>query len=419
MKISNQGDVEIPPSDIIEMTMAFFDFFKFWKKSRLPKNKKDKIGIVIAIKTTNEDDRVKLENDLILEIHQYLKASKSEEEFNIIYWPKKISEKIIDDKIAKKYLEKAKAHLIVYGLMEQGRMGGDNKHLFKLHGVVRHVPIPILMSKTFSLEFRELLPEKILFSENDEILGFELTENCLKHAIKYIIAIASFVSGDLKLAETLYFELRNDIEVINGYSNIPVLDIIIKRIPKRITEVMSAYLGIYYNLFSVKRDSKYIIECKRYLEVLFLTDTNNYQAHLLRSIYYFFNKELDKAIKELSSLSSNDPTFRLNLGFLLAYRGDLNGALSNYKKTFYKSTYANVYNDTEIFISDVIEREPDKIQLYFFRGIINLKLKNDSKLAQEDFLYFINNKRKGEFRRLEKLSLKYLDTLDKKKYKIL
>lgn len=415
MKISNQGDVEIPPSDVIEVATAFFGFFKFWKKSRLPKNKKDKIGIVIAIRVTNDSDRVKLENDLILEIKQYLKASKTDEEFNIIYCPKQISDKITDEQIANKYLEKAKAHLIVYGLMEQGKIGGDNKYIFKLDGVVRHAPISGLMGKTFASEFRDLLPKKMIFSENDEVLGFELTEKCLKYAIKYIIAIASFVSGDLVLAETLNLELKKDIETTENYTNIAVLNIIIKRIPKRITEIMATYIGIYYSLFSVKRNPELIINCKKYLDVMSETDPDNYSAHLCRSIYYFFIKDIPRAIEELRHVENHDPTYRLNLGFLLAYSGDINGALSNYKKTFYTPTYGNIYNDTEIFISEVIKKEPDKIQLHFFRGIINHKLKNDNKLAKEDFLYFIKNKKKNEFQRLGNLAIKYLDIIERRK----
>lgn len=411
MKINSQGETEITPEDIFETVKIFFGLSKM---ARISKNKKDKIGIVIAIKTTSHPDRVKLENDLILEINHYLKASKAQEEFNIIYWPQVIAEKITDDKTAKKYLEKSKAHLMVYGLMEQGLLGGDNKYIFKLHGAVRHSPIPTLMSKTFSLEFRELLPEKILFSENNEVLGFELTEHCLKYVIKYIIGIASFVSGDLILSETLNFELKNDIEALDDYKKIPVLDKIKGRIPARITDIMSAYLQNYYYLFSIKRNKEFIINCKKYLDVILVTDPNNYHAHLCRSIYYFFIKDINKAIKELINIKVTEPTFRLNLGFLLAYSGDINGALSNYKKTFYYQTYSNVYNDAEIFISEIIDNEPTKIQLYFFRGIINHKLKNDNKLAREDFIYFIKNKKKGELQRLESLSLKYLDIIKRR-----
>jgi hypothetical protein len=412
MKINNEGEFEWTPADIAETIQLLFSFKRLKK---IPKNKKEKIGIIIAIRTVDNSDRVKLENDIILEINQYLKSSKSEEEFEIIYYPQELSEKITDEKIAKAYLIKSKGHLIVYGLVEQGKIGGDNKYLFKLHGVVRHALIPTILSRTFSSEFRELLPSKIVFSENDEVLGFELTENCLKYVIKYIIAIASFVSGDLELSKTLYFEIKNDIERIKNYENIAVLVIILGRIPKRITEVMSAYLGIYYNLYISKRDNKYIKSCKEYLDIIRETAPDNLQACFLRSMYYFFEGNIQQAINEIKRLDSNDTVTKLNLGFLLAYSGDINGALYNYKKTFYKSTFSNIYNDTEIFISDVLEKEPKKTQLYFFRGIINFKLKNDIKLAKYDFLLFLQKKKKGEFIKLEKLAQKYLSIINKKR----
>ncbi|MDD4412527.1 MAG: hypothetical protein PHR00_02685 [Patescibacteria group bacterium] len=411
MKINKEGELEWTPTDIAE---AISLLFNSKRPRKIPKNKKEKIGIIIAIKTIDDFDRIKLENDVVLEINQYLKSSKSEEEFEVLYYPKELSERITDEKTAKAYLAKSRGHLIVYGLMEQGKIDGDNKYLFKLHGVVRHSPISTILSKIFSLEFRELLPSKIIFSENDEVLGFELTEKCLKHVIKYIVAIASFVSGDLKLSKALYFEIKNDIEGINNYENIDVLKIIISRIPKRITEVMSVYLGVYYNLYTSKRDNKYIASCKEYLDIIKETDPENLQACFLRSMYYFFEGNIQQAINEIKRLDGSDTVTKLNLGFLLAYSGDINGALYNYKKTFYKSTFSNIYNDTEIFISDVLEKEPKKTQLYFFRGFINFKLKNDVKLAKEDFLFFLQKKKKGEFVKLEKLAQKYLSIIDRK-----
>ena len=64
--------IEITDQDI----KSFVHFVKeIIERLFVPKNQKEKIGIVIALKTENESEKTRLENDLIKEVHQYLQVS--------------------------------------------------------------------------------------------------------------------------------------------------------------------------------------------------------------------------------------------------------------------------------------------------------------------------------------------------------
>ena len=109
----------------------------------------------------------------------------------------------------------------------------------------------------------------------------------------------------------------------------------------------------------------------------------------MRSFYYFVNNRIDDAIAEYDNITEKDITWLYNLGFLMAFKGDVEGAWSQYRRAFYGTASPNVITDTEVFISEVINKYPEKVQLLFFRGLINYKVKKDYVLAAQDFEEFV------------------------------
>lgn len=49
---------------------------------------------MVALRTEKDDEKIKLENDLISELNTYLKNSKNGNEFNIVKFPQDIINKI-------------------------------------------------------------------------------------------------------------------------------------------------------------------------------------------------------------------------------------------------------------------------------------------------------------------------------------
>ena len=160
------------------------------------------------------------------------------------------------------------------------------------------------------------------------------------------------------------------------------------------------------------RNIEDLLKSKKLIKEIKIIDENNYGAKLQNSIICFLEGDIGSAINELSDINNNtDITWRYNLGFLYAYKGDIPNALENYKKTFYRNIDGNVYLDTEVFMSDFIEKEPDKIQLYFFRGLLNYKIKEDYELAKNDFEIFKEKGGYNKFSDLKELNEKYLSEI--------
>jgi len=407
MKIYN---IEITIEDL----MALLNLIKeSTKRLKVPKNKKNTVGVVVAIRTENDKEKIRLENDLIAELNRYIKDSEIGNKFHVIKYPQNLVCKISDNKTAWEHLIRSRAHFILHGNITQRKIRGQNSYIFKLYGMVRHKPIPKIMQSQFSQEFSELLPSRISFPETEEALGFELTKQWIGYVVKYIIGIAAFVSGDINLSHKLYTDLEKEVNDIPQDEGIPVIYEIKRRLPYRLSEVLTIYLQANYSTYADTRDRKYIFDLKPILKKLQEIDSDNYHAHLIRAILYFFEGKVDSAIEGLRDLNHKDITWRYSLGFLYAYKGDIHNALESYKKTFHKSASSNVCIDSEIFISEAIKERPKKIQLNFFRGLLNYKIKQDYLLAKEDFKYFLDQQGSSKFPRLVELANKYLSEINR------
>ncbi len=404
MKI-NHDSVELTPHDVKETLQIFAGVFK---REKIPKNKKEKIGIVIALKTENDKEKIRLENDLVSQIHGYLSTSGLADLFYIIQFPQSVSKKIIDHKIGLKYLVLAKAHFMIYGDLFERNVENVASYLFRLHGMVRHIPIIKDTQNVLANDFSMLLPSKITFPESKEVLGFEITQQWLGYVIKYIVGFAALVSNDLDLAHNLFTELRKEVDLIKEVSRIPVIGQLRSLVLVRLVQTLEILLMRNYHFYSVKNDKKFIFATKPLLDSLKELSPSNYQAHLLRAMYSFMKGDVESAIHEFDNIKEGDPTWRYSLGFLFAYQGKIDLALNQYQKTFYSASQPNVVNDVDIFISRVISENPTLMQLYFFRGLVNYKAKPDYELAKEDFEAFLEGGGELQYPKLAELSKKYL-----------
>lgn len=411
MKFShNDISLEITPADL----KGFGGMLKeSLIRIKVPKNKQGMIGVVVAIKTKNDKEQEWLESELIDQLYKYLAPTSIEAKFNIIKASRTQAAEIKDELTARNFLIRSRSHLIVYGSVIQGKIKGEQSYLFRLDGLVRHLPISKSNQATFSKEFRELLPEKISFPESENILGFELTQKWIGYVIKYIIGIAAFVSGDINLARSLYLELDIEVNALQDGDNIPIINEIKRRLPSRHREVLASLISKQYYFYSTKREKQNLLDAKPFVRDLLKISPKDYYALLTNAMILFFENEIDRAIDQIKDCDAQDGVWRFSLGFLYAYKGEIDLALEQYKQLPYKVFPSNVCNDSEIFMTEVISEKPELVQLNFFRGLLNYKYKQDYLLAKEDFIEFLSREESKKFSQLIELAKKYSEQLDR------
>lgn len=395
----------IGPEDI----RALFIFLKECKERLfVPRVRSGKVGILIALRTESDKEQLRLRHDLVSNLRQDLNSAGINSLFHVICLSPKLCVKIVDHESASKYLARARGHLIIHGMLIQRKSEDKVCYVFRLNGLVRHRPIALDFQKLFGREFTEMLPRTIRFDEAQELLGFELTEDLLHHVIQYIVGIASLLSGDLRLSYDLFKRLDQSFRANQEKEFPPNIEEMRKRIRFRLIEVLVSYMNAHYACFIVTLDKNIIGAMKPYLDELGNLDAGNYPGHLMRAIYFFYFESVDAAIHELGDIREKDRTWLYSLGFLRAFKGETDAAWDCYKKAFSGDVAPNVINDCEVFISEVIRQHPEKTQLTYFRGLLNLKAKGDRALAATDFEEFLKNDGPSKFPHLVPHAEKYL-----------
>lgn len=366
-------------------------FIMLWLKScALPKNKKGYIGFAVAICTENEKQRTKLTQDFIHTLRKLLLDSTIGHNFYFLDIPSHHAEQInFNCNNANEIFKKIQCHFMIYGRERVRLIDKNEMHLLNLEGIVSHTPIPSEISEKISMEFAELMPRNIRFPTENDVFSFEVTSEWVNLVAMYIIGIASFVSGDVNYSNILFDKLF--LKISNSKNDYHVINKLRYRVPYWRTKSKLVLASHAYEQW-VKHKTQYnLIQLKTYLDELHTIAPSNYPARLLRAIWFFLQRDLTNAKREVRKCTgTKDGVWRYSMAFLDAYVGNLKLASRRYMVAFKYFIQPGILLNTEEFIAWVINEEPDKVQLYYILGLINYYKKQDKIRAMQDFQRFLD-----------------------------
>jgi len=380
---------------------------------RCPKTKKGKVGFAICINCSNEEEREKIREDFIDTLQNLIKRGDIGKTFHVITIPEHISEKINDNEKAELLRQKCKAHFFLYGRVRLRDLNNKKFHVIDLDGIVSHGPIPKEISQQISNEFAELLPRQIQIATENDLLTFNFTTELAEYIAKYIIGVASTVSGDLNYAENLFNDITDRIN--RDQTNFPVIVKIKQRIPLRLAEINETRASMAHRLWTKNHDSASIEKIGEALSKINNPYLDRYRVRILKSIHLFLSsRDVDSAITTLSKCKlEKDNTWRFNLAFLYAYKGELHKAIRQYKflaDPRNPEIKADILSQIEDFFYWLLQEEPERYQLYCL-GFINWKIKGDTLQAINDFEKFLASGDQGKFSKERGLITQWLQEL--------
>lgn len=165
------------------------------------------------------------------------------------------------------------------------------------------------------------------------------------------------------------------------------------------------------NLRFTKKPPNYLKDMRRFLDVVQEIDPSHYGGHLLKGIYLFLSsRDIESAKKEIrKAKNSRDAAWLWSSAFLDAYDGRVEDAHKTYQRAFRGLVSDNTALQVETFIVDVLNFEPDKIQLWYCLGMINYFYKEDWQSARNDFQNFCEKAEStGRFTKSVEFAKKYL-----------
>lgn len=356
----------------------------YWVRHRFnyPKNKKNRVGLVIAIHAESNHEEKRLKSDLISQLQKSISEQGFGDIINIIVLKNHLSEKINDLKDLQNTHKKIKGHFYLYGKVKR-RNDGQNTYFLDLDGMVAHSPVDLRVSLDLAQDFISVMPKHISFFESIEFRGFQLTTNIIYLAVKYITGIAAYLSGDPHLALKLHTNLRDE---FNQFRPLPPH---LQKIRDKANLLASNEELLIARSHFFKGDFP---NMQVWLDKCFQTNPNNYGGWLLKAIKEFQvdndPKTALKSIKMAKRYATITGEWRYSEAFLKFWIEDYTGAIKSCEKinnTNYSGEGFTIMEVEEFNQSLLKNQTLNKPQLYFWLGFLNYKKKNN---LPESLKYF-------------------------------
>ena len=381
--------------------------------NRIPKTPKGKVGFVVCIQYSNEEEQKVIREDFIKTLRKLLKAGSIGHTFHFIEIPQHISEFINDIDDAYTLKSRTRSHFLIFGRVRLRILGGKEYHVLELDGIVAHKPIEKEVSAQLSKEFSELFPRRLQISTENDLLSLNFTSDWTECVAKYIIGIASACSSDINYAENLYRDVEKKLEGIK--TDFPIFPKLKERLPIRFSEIYIAKSRAYLIARNENKDkealSKFILNLNKISDDL----ADSYDVLLLRSIEAFLDgRRIKDAIEHTKKCKRYDnPIWHFNLAFLRAYENDLKKSIRQYRICANYDVSPVTLSEVEDFIVWVLEEEPDKYQYHYCLGFFNWKIKGDLHQSVNDFEAFLSNIKQGEFVKERDLAQQWISEIKK------
>ena len=377
---------------IAVLFLAIVEIYWFWS-TRLPITPDGKIGLVIAIRCESAKERLRLKSDFAHALREEI-SKNNPSLFHVFEASEYQSNQVLDHVQAVEYLRQTRSHLLIWGQCRRRLHNGEPTYVLDLSESVRHAPVPKEVSFLLGQDMRMAFPQKVLIPEKHEALGFSVTGDIVTIAAQFTLGIASLISGDpitaFDLHESVWREAKQLAE--KGDDQADSYQMLQYRCANLLVLSGLNALRMYY----LQKPDGFLGPMKRYLDRVQEIDPGNYSAHLLKGTYLFLKDDIDGAKKEIK-LAKNDRNaqWQYSLAFLEAYEGNLEQAHKIYKRAFKGSVPDVTPLEVEMFMCDVLDKQPEKIQLSYCLGLVNYFVKHDLTSAMRDFQTFIEKATEG------------------------
>jgi len=382
---------------------------------RLPRAGKGKLGFVICISCEKDAQARRLREDFIDTLRLLVESDEGGKQLQLIVVQNHMARRVRDTDDARRVSQRTRASFMLYGRARLRSVGKKDVWILDLNGMVKDALIPEQMGRKFSLEIRELLPSRLQFPHESDVLAFEFTSKLVDVVARYIMAFAAGLSGQLDYAECLFKETEARIA---RHMMHPVNAKITKRLPRHFAAIhLTRAAAAYDEWLKTRQDSEIEQYCAHLSQV---PASERHSGHyIMKQALCLFQKEHDpqSALKILRDHPyGENPGWLFSVAFLHAYCGELRRATKHYRALRFTEVSPRVLMEIEEFFYWLEGEEPDNWVVNYCLGYVNWWVKCDIESAVKEFRRFLaklpQNERKDERKRVERLLRTALTQVD-------
>lgn len=365
------------------MFLGLYKIIEIFLDNRLPKARKEHLGVLIRILSKDEDEY----NDTKIKFGNEFEAILESDNIDVVYIPYRFSEKYKcnDSKRIINLLEKTRCVFLTTVDVKSENTSDEIRYLTKINMGIMHPAYAKSAEKQFQQEMNILgcqSANRIEYSNRNKMIVLEVVAKHVSFICQYVIARATYFNGDLRMAGILANDLYENIKSINMRGEIL----------KKLTTVLC--YNIHFINSMVEFENKYmdleIVESELQKANKYISNT--YEYNLNMSVCCFLRyRDINKVKKYLNNCKQIQPKgeWKYNEAFLCAYEGNSEGkVLSKYLQAVKCS--CDIYG-LIVFIEEILLEEPEKNMLRFALFLLYLEL-NDFVCAKELLTEYLFNK---------------------------
>ncbi len=393
------GQVNLQNVSLTEWSIAALigvGVFLLWLLNRrIPRARRGTVGFVIAIAVYDPTVGKDLRQNFVDSLRQLLSESKARYRFDLVELADHQARRLLNRGNPAFYLAKSRSQFILWGRARKGDTPEGERHVLDLQSAVKHRSVPEQVQQAFQQEFSKLLPQHVTFASSASMTGFEITAGCIQIVAKYVIANASFLSGDIAYSRSLLEELDS---IRDSVLRPPQERAVLRRLPQALARVYWELAQAEYRRWREDRQKERIGLIDDMLDRCEAKGGPQAVIAHTGAICAFVRGDILKAFSETRRAKSDvNDTWRLNLAFLYAYTGDVRNAKRQYMIARNGEISPGTPNQIEEFVLWVLGEDPSMVQLHYCLGIANLWFKGDPAQARIDLEQFLNATKESEF----------------------
>lgn len=387
----------------------------YFLRSKLPRNKPNKIGVLISLRTENDKEKSRLKNDLVKRLRELIHTNRLSEEIEVIFANNHQAERLeplfveVAAELVKPYEKrnpnvikrwakiggKMGCHFHVYGSIKE-RQRGRNTYVIDTNMMVSHAPLDTEARQQIARDVTNVWGSQFTFAETVEYHGFNFAAEYIYVAAKYIIGCAAFASGDAVTAIKLHESLINELGTLAANPNITYIE-------HRLSQLLAAeHHIIAFWAYSLENNFR---KAKTHVERCLNYDTNHYGGHLTKAIVEFSHehnprKALDTIERARKLAPETENGWLYSKGFLLLNLERFQDAVTVYRElTEYHVDLEEVtVEQVVMFNKNILRVQPNYIQSLFILGYLSLIKVPNYPVALEYFETFLRKaKHKRKF----------------------
>ena len=364
--------------------------FWLYKRYVLPRTSKGKIGIILALATESNKEKIRVKNDLVRRMQELIDANQLDNLLDIVLLTNHQAERV--NQVLSKYraqLSKSFERNDPIGpeLMKQRiKLQKRLRGIFYVWGsvvvregdttylendvIVFHCQIDPKARQQIAVDMTSIWSPQFTFKEKAEYRGFRLSAELISLAALYIIGEAAFVVNQFDVALRLHESLDRELGLLQGHPNLRI-------IKQRLNELLAEEYNIVAYL-NHSRNGEFD-EAKRLIELCLQHDPRYYDAYIQKARIEFEHENNPgralQTIRDAMKVAGSDGTWRYSEAFLLMYMENFRRALTVYKQiaAYSYEGEKGVLEQIYEFNHKRIEVEPEKLQPWFIIGFLKYK----------------------------------------------